>query len=302
MMKSSLFTSFLTLVIILANAQSRPTKGWIDFGSSHANKWLQFSSQTMGPNALPVPYVSMAQLVDKSELEIGAHYHQMRGDTTLNSYFRLLWNVAPGKMAVEFWGCPTETFRMTNEVRDYRQVYWDDQGWITHAGDLWISTYIQLLKGKGRAPDLLINYSLKTTTGIIDHARYTDAPIHYFYLAAGKSYFPATLFFDHIRISGQLGFYVWQTNMVEVSQDEGPMYGLALKCEKGPFSLIAECSGYYGYDAYRLRGEAGIGNNDPLIVRAALLFRQKLTWKAEYQHGFRNYPYGTLRLSAMIQF
>lgn len=298
-----LFNFILSLVFLNGlNAQSRPVDGWVDFGSSHVNKWLQFASGTMGPNALPVPEVDYALIGNRNKVEIGAHFHQMKGDTAINSFLRFSWNVVPSKVVVELWGNPTETFRMTNEVRDKRQVYWDDTGWITHAGDLWISTKIQLLKGQKALPDLVLNYTTKTTTGLVDHARYTDAPLHYFYLAAGKSFFTSSPSALELRVSGQAGFYVWQTNMVEVSQDEGPMSGVGIQLKKGAFSLFNEWAGYWGYDAYSINGETGRNNNDPLIMRLRLELDKKAIWRLEYQYGFRNYPYQTFRLSGTIRF
>jgi len=292
----------LTVPELQLTAQTRPTNGWIDFGSAHVNRWLQFSPQTMGPNALPVPYTDRALVEEKSHIEIGAHYHRMPGDTAVNSFLSFYWCIAPKKVAVEIWACPTETFHMGNEVRDQRQIYWDDPGWTTVPGDIWISTHVQILRDKPYIPDLVLNYSTKTTTGSSTHARYTDAPLHYFYLAVGKNLPVKGWFFDQVRISGQLGFYVWQTNMVEVSQDEGPMFGLALLLKKGYFSFTSEFSGYSGYDAYRIRGEAGRNNNDPLVFRSKLEAGKKIKGKVEFQTGFRNYPYQTFRLGVVYPF
>ncbi len=292
----------LALCTYQLEAQTRPTNDWTDFGSTHVNRWLQFSPQTMGPNALPVPSTEMALIEEKSHIEVGAHYHWMPGDTVLNSFLSIYWCIAPKRVAVEIWACPTETFHMGNEVRDQRQIYWDDQGWTTVPGDIWISTYVQLLRDERYFPDLVLNYSTKTTTGSSTHARYTDAPLHYFYLAAGKNIPLEGYLFDQVRISGQIGFYVWQTNMVEVSQDEGPMFGLALLLRKGCFSLTNEFSGYSGYDAYRIRGDLGRNNNDPLLFRSKLEAGRKIKGKVEFQTGFRNCPYQTFRAGMVYSF
>ena len=139
------------------------------------------------------------------------------------------WCVVPGRVMVKLWGNPDETFQMDNSVCDERQIFYDDTGWMTNAGDLWISTFIQLVREKNNWPDIVLIYSAKTTTGYSKHARYTDAPANYYYVAFGKSFFPRKSFLNEIRLSAMGGFYVWQTNKVEMEQDEGPLFGFGLK-------------------------------------------------------------------------
>ncbi|HZH74156.1 MAG TPA: hypothetical protein VFD91_16795, partial [Mariniphaga sp.] len=198
--------------------QTRKTSEWFDYGSSHISKWIQVAPGKLGPNALPVPEMDYAIIKDYSTFETGSHLNVMPGDTSLNSYLAFNWTVVPDKIAVKLWGFPTETFRTSNQVRNERQIYYDDEGWKTTKGDLWISTFIQLMKQKRFLPDIVINYSLKTTTGSIIHGRYTDGPAHYFYAAAGRSFYPKNFFLDEVRLAGMGGFYVWQTNKVEMAQ------------------------------------------------------------------------------------
>ena len=290
------------------NAQRAHKTNWIDFGGSHSSQYLQIAPAKMGPNALPVPLMDYALIGDESKLELGAHYHQMEGDTAINSYFSWKWNIAPGRAIVEFWCQPSETFHMTNDVRDFRQVWYDDEGWITEVGDLWISTYIQILKDKKYLPDLTINYTCKTTTGSNHNARYTDANLNYFYLAAGKSFLPDSKIIDEIRTAAFLGFYVWQTNKVEMAQDEGPVFEFGLQLRKGAYSWFNEFGGYSGYDAYkfmnRYLGEGTVkGYNDPLIFRTRFeKAGEKFNYTLEYQTGFRDYNYQTFRLGVIYHF
>lgn len=300
--------AFILFLTFQLKAQRAPKTNWIDFGSSHIAKYLQIAPGKMGPNALPVPLMDYALIGDETKIEVGAHYHQMEGDTAINSYFSWKWNIAPGRAIVEFWGQPSETYHMTNEVRDFRQVWKDDEGWTTEAGDLWISTYIQILKNKKYLPDLTINYTCKTTTGGNLNARYTDANLNYFYLAAGKSFYFKSKIIDEIRAAGFAGFYVWQTNKVEMAQDEGPVFEFGLQLRKGAYSWYNEFGGYSGYDAYKFLnqkyGEGFIlGYNDPLIFRTRVeKAGKKLNYTLEYQTGFRDYNYQTLRIGVIYHF
>jgi len=298
----------LLLLPFVLRAQTRDYSNWINFGSSHTSKWLQIAPAKLGPNALPVPEIDWAQIDGESRVETGAHYHQLSGDTAINSFFSFYWNIAPGRAAIRIWGQPSETFRLSNAMRDERQIYYDDTGWITQTGDLLISTYVQLLREKNGLPSLSLSYTLKTTTGSNHHGRYTDASLDYFYLAAGKSFLFHHAPIDEIRIAGLLGFYVWQTNKVEMAQDEGPVFVGGVKIRKGRFTLQSDIGGYTGYDAYefldRWSGEDRIeGYNDPLVLRTRLeMTGGKFIFLLEYQSGFRDYPWKTFRVGLSYRF
>ncbi len=296
-----LFSIIVLLFPILSFSQSRSTADWVDFRSVHVNKWLQIAPGKMGPNALPVPEMDYALVDTISNFEVGVHSHTMKGDQAINSFLSFQWTIVPRKVGVKFWAFPTETFRMDNSVRDERQIYWDDTGWMTNPGDLWISTFIQIIQDKKFLPDITFNYSAKTTTGWATHARYTDGAANYYYASFGKSVFPKKGLLDEIRLAAMTGFYVWQTNKVEMAQDEGPLYEFGLILRSGQFSWINEMGGYCGYDVYKYIGITG--DNDPLIYRSRLMKTGKrFEWKLEYQTGFRDYDYHTFRFSVGYRF
>ena len=297
---------FHTIIIIIScmnvlQGQTRKTTDWFDYGSSHISKWIQVAPGKLGPNALPVPEMDYARIHNHSTFETGTHLNVMPGDTSINSFLALNWTVVPGRVAVKLWGFPTETFRTSNDIRDERQIYYDDDGWMTTKGDLWISTYIQLMKDKQLLPDVVINYSLKTTTGSIIHGRFTDGPAHYFYASAGKSIFPRRFFVDEFRIAGMGGFYVWQTNKVEMAQDEGPLFQGGIMLRRKNLSLFNEAGAYNGYGAYSYMGIEP--HNNPVVYRARLQLETNSTfWKLEYKTGWLDYNYATLKLEFVYKF
>ncbi len=297
-------TSFLLFFLFSfppAFSQSRSTSDWVNYGSNHISKWIQVAPGKMGPNALPVPEMDYAEIGSNSAFETGIHAHFMKGDTALNSYMAFQWTVVPKKVAIKAWGFPTETFHMNNEVRNYRQIYYDDEGWQTSGGDLWVSTFVQILGDCGGWPDIVLNYSIKTTTGAILHARYTDGMAHYFYFSLGKSFYPRSFFFDEIRIAGMGGFYEWQTNKVEMAQDEGPLFGAGVKIKHRGFALANEIGGYTGYDAYNFIGEKGY--NDPIVYRLKFIKEgERFDWKLEYKTGWGDYNYNTFKLEVAFRF
>jgi hypothetical protein len=294
-----LFIVFISVIPVYG--QTRSTEGWTNFGSNHTSQWLQIAPGKMGPNALPVPEMDYARVDSFSKVEIGVHSHTMKGDTAINSYLSFQWTIVPKKVAVKIWGIPTETFRLNNELRDERQIYYDDTGWRIIGGDLWVSTFIQVLKDRKYLPDLVLNYTLKTTTGMVHDARYTDAPLNYFYMALGKSYLPKKSFIDEIRLAALGGFYVWQTNKVEMAQDEGPVFEVGLKIRHKNFWLVNEFGGYRGYDAYSFIG--ALGFNDPLIYRLSGIKQGKIIdWKIEYNTGWQDYNYNTFKFEVAYRF
>lgn len=292
---------FFILFVFSGFGQSRSTSEWTDFGSDHINKWLQIAPGKLGPNALPVPFMDYGLLDSLSSIETGVNAHFMKGDRSVNSYLSYYWAVVPKRVVVHVWGFPTETFRTHNSVRNDRQIYYDDNGWMTKTGDLWISTYVQIVKDRNYWPDITINYSAKTTIGDAVQGRYTDAPANYYYLAFGKSIFPKSGLIDEIRLGALTGFYVWQTNKVELAQDEGVLYELGVDLKHRNLSWRNEIGGYNAYGGYQFIGVDD--NNDPLIFRTNFKSAGEFfDWKLEFQTGFRDYDYQTIRISVFYKF
>ncbi len=294
------FLILLTFFGLTGFGQSRPTDDWIDFGSDHINKWLQIAPGKLGPNALPVPFMEYGLLDSLSNIETGVNAHFMKGDRAINSYLSFYWAVVPKRVVLQVWGFPTETFRTHNSVRDDRQIYYDDAGWMTKTGDLWLTTSIQIIKEKNNWPDITISYSAKTTIGDAVQGRYTDAPANSYYVAFGKSIFLKTGFINEIRLGVLTGFYVWQTNKVELAQDEGALYEFGVDLKLRNLSWRNEIGGYNGYGGYQFIGVDD--NNDPLIFRTNFTSSgERFDWKIEYQTGFRDYDYQTIQDVCFLQ-
>lgn len=301
---------FLILILVIgfsytciAQRTSPQDAGWINYGNGGAAQYLQYASELMGPNALPVPDLNYANIGRLHKIEIGALYHHMEGDDAINSYFNLYWNIAPGRAAIEIYGYPTETFRMTNEVRDERHVYADDKGWMTQGGDIWVNVQVQLLKETKRLPDVLLNIMNKTTTGDVSDGRFTDAPLNCFLLATAKSFQLKNNVINELQIALNLGYYIWQTQRSEPDQDEGPSYGVGVKLRHKRFSLYNELCGYSAYNAYGWWSDVTNGKNSPMVSRSRIEYdREKFAWRLEFQNGYRDYSYKTLKLGVAYKF
>ena len=97
------------------------------------------------------------------------------------------------------------------------------------------------------------------------------------------------------------GFYEWQTNKVEMAQDEGPLFEAGIKLSHRDFSLASEFGGYSGYDAYDFIGAKGF--NDPLVYRLRLIKKGgNFDWKLEYKTGLQDYNYTTFKFEVIYWF
>ena len=97
---------FLVWSTFSSFGQERDYSQWINFGGNHTSKWLQIAPGQLGPNALPVPRMDYAKVGKMNRAELGGHFHQMKGDTAINSSLLLGYSQA----AIEIWDNPPKHF------------------------------------------------------------------------------------------------------------------------------------------------------------------------------------------------
>jgi hypothetical protein len=51
-----------------------------------------------------------AKVGKMNRAELGVHFHQMKGDTAINSFASFYWVIAPGRAAIEIWDNPPKHF------------------------------------------------------------------------------------------------------------------------------------------------------------------------------------------------
>lgn len=283
MYKSSLLLFLGIMAVFSLFGQNRTHPPFKSRVESHVHKYLLLAPGMMGPNALPVPEIGNGVIGDRGFAELGAHSHFLKNDNGVNSFLRFYFPIVADVIAIDIWGYPTETFRMRNERRDELQIYYDDTGRITQGGDLWLATSIQLIRNHKWLPNMVGKVALKTTSGNLDHARFTDSPAQYFQLSTGKQW-------NNWRLNATGGFYVWQTNREEVSQDEGLMWGAEVRWQPKRFQVYQSVSGYHAYEQ--------TGENRPVILKSGASYRwKKAQVEIEYQTGIQHYYYETVRLS-----
>ena len=252
--------------------------GWRD--------WMIISPGYLGPNALPVPEVKKGFLNSKTEIELTASAHFLKGDPTQDISGRLFVPFARGKIAVELYGVILEHFSFSETIRNERFARIEDGKGFAF-GDLYFSTLIQLWKDR-KMPDALLRMAGKTASGNqLEGARNTDSPGYFFDVSFSKQL--AKTGNGFVRPFALAGFYSWQTNDELNLQNDAFMYALGADLNQNNWIFSASCSGYSGYKNER---------DKPLQLNFEM--RKDFEGKAfriQYLHGLRHWEYKTVKFS-----
>ena len=286
----------LALIVLLA--------GWVSGFAEVPPVYPKLSENTgiapafFGPNALPVPDMLDGRTQENLRIELAADgFFGYEKDQTADVFARIYIPLWTPRVNLTVWMPLTEWYRMTPE----RQRTCRLQDTLTlaghEAGDVYVSTDIQLLKARKYAPDIAFRAAFKTASGgSFDKARYFDNPGYWFDLAVGKSlYFGKTTkvgsqkqedCFLELRLAGSLGFLCWQTD--NGRQNDALMYGVQLLAKSEYVGVRATWGGYMGWEKYGDR---------PMTVKVQLSGYVE-GWEpfVVYQYGIKDYPFHQLRV------
>ncbi len=292
-MINRIFTVLLLFVSVVSFAQDiNEDYGWWNKlhdwheGDPGWRNWMIISPGYLGPNALPVPEVKRGFLNPKTEFEVTAGSHFMKGDPTQDISSRFYFPFAKNKIAVEVYGVILEHFAFSEEIRDSRFArIRDGKGFAF--GDLYFSTLIQISKDR-KFPNTLLRMATKTASGNqLEGARNTDSPGYFFDLSFSKDF--GNKDEGLIRPFGLIGFYSWQTNDELNLQNDALLYGLGADYVKNNLLLSASWSGYSGY-----KNE----HDQPMQFNFELRKDwDKKAFRIQYLHGLRDWKYKTIRIS-----
>ncbi|HSO89095.1 MAG TPA: hypothetical protein VLQ91_21260 [Draconibacterium sp.] len=292
MIKQFCFVIFL-FVSVNASAQSadedyswwNALHGWEE-GDPGWRNWIKITPGYLGPNAIAVPEVKRGFLNPKTEIELTASSHFMKGDPTQDISGRLFVPFAQSRIAVELYGVIIEHFAFSEEIRNERYARIED-GKGFASGDFYFSTLIQLVKDR-KFPNTLLRMAGKTASGNqLEGARHTDSPGYFFDLSFSKEVAKteAAMF----RPFGLAGFYSWQTNDELNLQNDAFMYALGADYERKNLMFSASWSGYSGYKEER---------DKPMQMNFEL--RKDYNGKAfriQFINGLRDWEYKTVKFS-----
>ncbi len=259
--------------------------GWEE-GDPGWRNWIIISPGYLGPNALPVPEVKKGFLNSKTEIELTASTHFLKGDPTQDISGRLFVPFCQNKIAIEIYGVVVEHFAFSEEIRNERYARIEDgKGYAF--GDLYFSTLVQLWKNR-RMPDALLRMAAKTASGNqLEGARYTDSPGYFFDISFSKELAKTEKGF--VRPFGLAGFYSWQTNDELNLQNDAFLYALGADYNRNNWNWSASWSGYSGYKEQR---------DKPMQLNFEMRkdFKGK-AFRIQYLHGLRDWEYKTIKLS-----
>ena len=264
--------------------------GWEE-GDPGWRNWIKMTPGYLGPNALPVPEVKRGFLNSKTEVEITASGHFLKGDPTQDISGRLFVPFAQSKIAVEVYGVIIEHFAFSEEIRNERFARIEDGKGIAF-GDLYFSTLIQLSKNR-KFPNTLLRMAAKTASGNqLEGARNTDSPGYFFDLSFSKNFGKQES--GIFRPFGLAGFYSWQTNDELNLQNDAFLYALGADYDRNGLVLSASWSGYSGYKNER---------DKPMQLNFELRrdFKNK-AFRIQYNNGLRDWEYKTIRFSFIWKF
>ncbi len=264
--------------------------GWEE-GDPGWRNYIKITPGYLGPNALPIPEVKKGFIKTKSEFEITASSHFLKGDPTQDISGHLFIPFAQSRVAVEVYGVIVEHFSFSEEIRNERMARIED-GKGFAAGDLYFSTLVQLVKER-KFPNTLLRMACKTASGNqYKGARNADSPAYFFDLSFSKNLGQNET--GLFRPFGLAGFYSWQTNDELNLQNDAYMYAIGLDYERKNSLISASCSGYSGYK-----------NERDKPVQLNFDFRKDFDGKAfriQYNHGLRDIEYKTVRVSFIWKF
>lgn len=259
--------------------------GWEE-GMPGWRNWIIISPGYLGPNALPVPEVKKGLTGEKTEIEITASGHFLKGDPTQDISGKIYLPFAGRKIAVEVYGVILERFSFSEEIRNERFArIRDGKGFAF--GDLYFSTQIQLARNR-KFPNTLLRMTGKTASGNqLEGARYTDSPGYFFDLSFSKDFGTAET--GMFRPFALAGFYSWQTNDEENLQNDAFLYALGADFVKTSWTFSGSWAGYSGYKNERDR---------PMQFN----FELRKDWnkkalRLQYLHGVRDWEYKTVKFS-----
>ena len=257
-------------------------------GVTNCYRYLILSPKYLGPNALPVPEINNGSLLSNPSLFVAAENHYIKGDNTTNLYTSFRTPLFSDRVTLNLNFVPVEYYKMDTVTRDIRFARDYDAKGFSY-GDLYVATYIQLVKDNDKYPDILLTINLKTASGgNLEAARFTDSPGYYFDISFGKDYVVNSKFIKSMRHYAMIGFYCWQTNSDINYQNDAFLYGLGTSILFKNIEINNQFGGYIGYQ----------DNGDkPMVYRFELKGNKSSTvnFNFRFQQGLNDFLYTSVR-------
>ena len=285
------------IVLLLIVSQ---TVGQTPLNKTSQRTITQISPYYFGPNAFAVPEMLDGRVQTTLRAELAADFFSgFRGDRTIDAAFKLNVPLWTDRANLSVWMPAMEWYHNTDESLSACRV--QDENLETArsghlAGDVYVSTDMQILREREIIPDIVLRAALKTASGFESfHARYYDSPGYFFDLTVAKSVAVGqnARWNNRLRAALTTGFLCWQTDLGR--QNDATQFGVLAKWENTFFSLSANLAGYSGWEHNNENGE--LAHDRPVVFRTDLIWHfGQFDAVAVYQYGLRDYPYHLLRV------
>lgn len=285
------------IVLLLIVSQ---TVGQTPLNKTSQRTITQISPYYFGPNAFAVPEMLDGRVQNTLRAELAADFFSgFRGDRTIDAAFKLNVPLWTDRANLSVWMPAMEWYHNTDESLQACRVQEENLGTARSghlAGDVYVSTDMQILREREIIPDIVLRAALKTASGFESfHARYYDSPGYFFDLTVAKSVAVGqnARWNNRLRAALTTGFLCWQTDLGR--QNDATQFGVMAKWENAFFSLSANLAGYSGWEHNNDGGE--LAHDRPTVLRTDIIghFGQ-FDAVFVYQYGLRDYPYHLLRL------
>jgi hypothetical protein len=278
-------------------SQAGPNAWWANIhgwnGISAWEDFLTVSPYYFGPNALIVPEMNSAKIVNQFEIRQDAWTHQSSGDKTYNLFSQLNIPLFSNRVSMQVFVVPIEYYELTELERDRRASRRQDaKGFV--GGDFWINTSVLAVDEDKAGFAVVGRVGLKTASGRgVEGARYTDAPAYFLDATIGKNFIDKTN--EKLRFSLVQGFYVWQLLGTGQKQNDAYLYGVEVDFQKNKWFFNSSLTGFRGF----------INNGDrPLVSRinAGFNYNENTDFTLRFQKGLHNFNYTSVALSFIYRF
>jgi hypothetical protein len=287
---------FTFLILIAAHAQAQDWDWWTKVvrwdGVTPWQRYIITNPAYMGPNALPVPFISNGSIDSINSVALTANLHYSKGDNTQNIALYGNYCLVKDFIAFDFYWVPYERYQVSHAIKEKRHVfshyYYDNSA----QGEIHLNTNIQLLR-KWRDYvhlALRIGYRLPTSSGL-GSARFTDAPGYYFDLSAAKPFHKESCW----KFISMGGLYVWQTNLDGRRQNDAFLFGSGIEWNPSRWHIQLYGTGYLGY-----MDDLG---DKPVLLRAGIEHKGKrINGIIKLQQGLSNFEYSSIEAGLRYKF
>lgn len=287
---------FTFLVLIVGHAQAQTFEWWAKLvkwdGVTPWQRYIITNAAYMGPNALPVPFITNGSIDSVHSIGLSGNLHFSKGDNTQNLAVYGNYCLVKDVIAFDFYWVPYERYQLSHTIKEKRHVFSHYYYENSAQGEIHLNTNIQLLR-KWRDHvhlALRIGYRLPTSSGL-GSARYTDAPGYYFDLSGAKPLGKKSRW----KLIGMAGLYVWQTNLDGRRQDDAFLFGGGIEWNPSRWHIQLYSSGYLGY-----MGHLG---DKPVLLRASFERKGKrINEILKFQQGISDFEYLSIEAGLRYNF